>query len=541
MKIERDFLDIPIITDGDGTKYLADDGEYKEFISGGGKTRIFNLSEYLDGIRTVFPIDESIEPGTPLLLFYGTLQTRGINYTVDFVNHTLTIPIGLEDAPFDTNNNRQLILVAGDIAGTGEPIIGTSIHGELTGRNAADQHPKSAITGLLSDLTTLNQKVTVGRGLSFRATGPSTGYSFTIDLGNAVNSLQNYDIVKVSFDYQPNDDATLAVINPLLAAYPIYVYDINENGAFSKIKRTDHLSVATTWYLQFIGLAWHVLNYQRQSASAGMIEPSDDGKLYGRKRLSGQDEGEWKEAVTLDTSQIITAGKTFSNSVRITHQGGDIQSVGVSMGSGYPDLSGLSSGGFTIKGRPFGMFGSDIAYTGFGIFSNDTPIIIDDFDLGVYGKGTTAETDVSKAGKLVVTDPATNKIPTSLYDAGITSESDPIFTASAAAGITPTNISNWGTAYTNQHTHSNKSVIDGISSTDISNWNGKSNLASPTFTGTPSLPTGTTGVTQTAGTNNTSLATTAFVMNAVPRFYSTDASAQTAANNNVGVLTLFPL
>jgi hypothetical protein len=36
-------------------------------------------------------------------------------------------------------------------------------------------------------------------------------------------------------------------------------------------------------------------------------------------------------------------------------------------------------------------------------------------------------------------------------------------------------------------------------------------LASPVFTGTPSLPTGTTGVTQTAGTNNTTLATTAFV------------------------------
>ena len=37
-------------------------------------------------------------------------------------------------------------------------------------------------------------------------------------------------------------------------------------------------------------------------------------------------------------------------------------------------------------------------------------------------------------------------------------------------------------------------------------------LASPTFTGTPSLPTGTTGVTQTAGTNNTALATTAYVI-----------------------------
>ena len=42
----------------------------------------------------------------------------------------------------------------------------------------------------------------------------------------------------------------------------------------------------------------------------------------------------------------------------------------------------------------------------------------------------------------------------------------------------------------------------------------KAPLASPTFTGTPSLPTGTIGVTQTAGNSTTALATTAFVTTA---------------------------
>lgn len=42
----------------------------------------------------------------------------------------------------------------------------------------------------------------------------------------------------------------------------------------------------------------------------------------------------------------------------------------------------------------------------------------------------------------------------------------------------------------------------------------KAPLASPAFTGTPSLPSGTTATTQTAGTNNTTLATTAFVKTA---------------------------
>jgi hypothetical protein len=43
----------------------------------------------------------------------------------------------------------------------------------------------------------------------------------------------------------------------------------------------------------------------------------------------------------------------------------------------------------------------------------------------------------------------------------------------------------------------------------------KAPLASPTFTGTPALPTGTTGVTQTSGDNSTKLATTAYVATAV--------------------------
>jgi len=43
----------------------------------------------------------------------------------------------------------------------------------------------------------------------------------------------------------------------------------------------------------------------------------------------------------------------------------------------------------------------------------------------------------------------------------------------------------------------------------------KADLASPTFTGTPVLPTGTTGVTQSASDNSTKLATTAYVDNQI--------------------------
>jgi hypothetical protein len=48
-------------------------------------------------------------------------------------------------------------------------------------------------------------------------------------------------------------------------------------------------------------------------------------------------------------------------------------------------------------------------------------------------------------------------------------------------------------------------------------------LNSPSFTGTPSLPTGTTAVTQTAGNNTTAVATTAFVQQEVPAASTTAA------------------
>ena len=47
----------------------------------------------------------------------------------------------------------------------------------------------------------------------------------------------------------------------------------------------------------------------------------------------------------------------------------------------------------------------------------------------------------------------------------------------------------------------------------------KADLASPTLTGSPVLPTGTTGVTQSAGNNSTALATTAFVQAALNALY----------------------
>jgi hypothetical protein len=46
----------------------------------------------------------------------------------------------------------------------------------------------------------------------------------------------------------------------------------------------------------------------------------------------------------------------------------------------------------------------------------------------------------------------------------VTVEQDPIFSGHVSYTITSTNITNWDTAYTNNHTHSNKSLLDSITS-----------------------------------------------------------------------------
>lgn len=68
----------------------------------------------------------------------------------------------------------------------------------------------------------------------------------------------------------------------------------------------------------------------------------------------------------------------------------------------------------------------------------------------------------------------------------------------------------------------------------------KADLASPTFTGTPSLPTGTTAITQSFGTSSTTLATTAFVQAALQALHPVGSIYINATNStNPGTLLGF--
>ena len=67
----------------------------------------------------------------------------------------------------------------------------------------------------------------------------------------------------------------------------------------------------------------------------------------------------------------------------------------------------------------------------------------------------------------------------------------------------------------------------------------KADLSSPTFTGTPSLPTGTTAVTQSSSNNSTALATTAFVQSVAQVLFPVGAIYTATVSTNPATLLGF--
>lgn len=91
-----------------------------------------------------------------------------------------------------------------------------------------------------------------------------------------------------------------------------------------------------------------------------------------------------------------------------------------------------------------------------------------------------------------------------------------VIEAKPAMGITSTQITNWGTAYTNSHTHTNKTVLDGITSAKVTNWDSAS-----TNSHTHSNKTVLDGITSTKVTNWDEISTV--------KGYFTNGKANTAA------------
>ena len=126
-----------------------------------------------------------------------------------------------------------------------------------------------------------------------------------------------------------------------------------------------------------------------------------------------------------------------------------------------------------------------------GLASSTTTIIVGSTN------GTTTTLQGTTNGVTAAADTNSVALATTAYVVGQAGSATPLVNGTAAVGTS--------LRYARQ---------DHVHGTDTT----RAPLASPTFTGTPTLPTGTIATTQTAGNNTTAVATTAFVTAAVPAF-----------------------
>lgn len=175
-------------------------------------------------------------------------------------------------------------------------------------------------------------------------------------------------------------------------------------------------------------------------------------------------------------------------------------------------MSNATNGGLTVSGSPITGSGTitvghsnvlNSAQTTSGIY----PIKIDkNGHISEYG---TAFNPATKQD--VISDLDDIRSGAAAGATALQTETDPIFSASAAAGITSTDISTWNGK---QDAISDLATIRsgaeaGATAVQPAALNDYAPKASPALTGTPTAPTAT------AGTNNTQIATTAFVQTAI--------------------------
>lgn len=158
------------------------------------------------------------------------------------------------------------------------------------------------------------------------------------------------------------------------------------------------------------------------------------------------------------------------------------------------NINGIILSTYNNDGNSIGTWDGAIAFNDIGSRIKSTPngIEIDD-----YNSDTRYTFVKDKRGDVAITKDITNAINSYVISASYLqsfTETDPTV-PNYVKSITEQNITNWNTAHTNSHTHSNKTVIDNITSTNIDNWNSKtSNIGTITGITMNGTSKGTSGV-----------------------------------------------
>ena len=205
----------------------------------------YDLTPLLDGSTQVFPIDAGITSQMLIILQYGgQLQKKGVNYTVDYANHTLTT---LFDAAPDAGGNRTLSMVvirgtAGGDGGESVSVVDNLMSDSATAALSAKQ-------GML-----LDKKISLYNHI-FQTTGTSD--AFSVDLGNSTTQT-DWLIFNVVFHTKPDANAKFAAVNPNIPADYLYILDSNNLNGNDFIKPSD-IVVGIPYRVCIYASHWFVL------------------------------------------------------------------------------------------------------------------------------------------------------------------------------------------------------------------------------------------------------------------------------------------
>ena len=150
--------------------------------------------------------------------------------------------------------------------------------------------------------------------------------------------------------------------------------------------------------------------------------------------------------VDLTSVQEITGRKDFKGGIRL-----------------YIGNSITDENGYGVVGvNPTGWTGLPSDGTAIGLGTTTSPLYL-------RSNGTLKHYRADKSTSYTIIDSSNSAHTHSNY---ATTTNFNSHSANTTLHITSTERTNWNTAYNNNHTHSNKSVIDGITSTKVSNWDG---------------------------------------------------------------------
>lgn len=410
-----------LLTSGDGTKYLGDDGLYHTE-TGGGATLVDDLLKYdTDHYR---PYSSKTEA--------GGVSSAGKIY-LGTSNPTATIRANYDGYWYATK------LYSGGL----EVVTGTSSSTTFGGLTSTDWN------------TFNNKKNPQSTGLTYN---PANPFVFDKDY--------HYNNFTVSSTITPTYSLTGAV--PMNEVIITFVGDGTNTVDFTNFTRSETSGAFdSTLGAENKVLFYYDGEYIMYAILAAPLHNDLDGKQGGTTGewyhlTSAQHTNATRNATSSVTGLLsATDWTTFNNKQAALVSGTNIKTINSTSILGSGDISISTFIGYT----PYDAANPE-EYISLTALSATSPLTYSN-TTGVFGINVA---NTSQSGYLTSTDWNTfnSKQPAGSY----------MTTSHVANAITSTDITNWGTAYTNSHTHSNKSYLDAVGNNTI--WHA-TNLNLPTI------------------------------------------------------------